>query len=272
MRDIAEFFTRKKGEKLAGKTLSADFAGFNMEGSQAGSANEAVDRVFMRQFGGGVFDENGKPTATRPENAEAMKLYGELWKYAPAGQAEMSLIDVPVVMGEGRAASGFIWSDFTFGIDKKGGSKYAGNFVYGPTPANADKPDLRSTAVQPGMLMISKASKNKEATYLFLQWMVSQQTQDKWFDTGVGMPVRQDAWENPKLTEGPRKQFYEAVKDTMAHGSPWDKGAKLYEAFDAMNRMQQAVGQGKATPEDALATLQSDLEDICGDSCYLSGN
>ena len=118
----------------------------------------------------------------------------------------------------------------------------------------------------------SKASEKKEATYLFLQWLVSQQTQDKWFDTGVGMPVREDAWENPKLTEGPRKQFYEAVQETMAHGSPWDKGPKLYEAFDAVNRMQQAVGQGKATPEDALATLQSDLEEICGDSCYLSSD
>jgi ABC-type glycerol-3-phosphate transport system substrate-binding protein len=272
LRDFAEFFTRKKGEKLAGETLTSDFAGFNMEGSQAGSAVEVVDRVFMEQFGGGVFDDEGKPAANRPENAEAMALYGELWKYAPAGQAEMSLIDVPVVMAEGRAASGLIWSDFTFAIDKEGGSQYAGDFIYAPTPTNADNPDVHSTAVQPGMLMISKASENKEATYLFLQWLVSKETQDKWFDTGVGMPVREDAWENPKLTEGDRKQFYEAVKETMANGSPWKKGPKLYEAFDAVNRMQQAVGQGKATPEAALETLQGDLEEICEDSCYLSGN
>ena len=140
LRDFAEFFTRKKGDKLAGETLSSDFAGFNMEGSQAGSAVEAVDRVFMRQFGGGIFDDEGKPTATSPENVEAMKLYGELWKYAPAGQAEMSLIDVPVVMGEGRAASGFIWSDFMFGSTRRAGRS---------TPAISSTPRRRRTATTP---------------------------------------------------------------------------------------------------------------------------
>ena len=37
MRDIAEFFTRKKGEKLAGEALETDFYGVVMEGIRGGT-------------------------------------------------------------------------------------------------------------------------------------------------------------------------------------------------------------------------------------------
>ena len=111
--------------------------------------------------------------------------------------------------------------------------------------------------MQPGMLMISKASE-KQGGHVPVPAVAG-------VAADAGQVVRhrrrhagaRGRLENPKLTEGPRKQFYEAVQETMAHGSPWDKGPKLYEAFDAVNRMQQAVGQGKATPEDALARCRA---------------
>lgn len=269
VRDFGEFFDRDKGEKLAGETLDREFGGFLMDGAQLGTAGEAVEAIFLKQFGGHIFDENGKPDVVSPENVEAMTLYGDIFKAGPTGQAEMSLIDVPVVMGEGGAASGFVFSDFVFSIDKKGESPHAGNFVYAPTQINADMPDERHTDAMPGQLMISKLSEHKEATYLFLQWLVSPSTQEKWLNSGVGMPVRQDSLESPTLTEGPRANLYEAVKGSLKYGSPWEKGPKLYEAFDAVNRMQQEVGQGNAEPQEALEKLQGELEEICGDSCYL---
>ncbi|MEA2406716.1 MAG: multiple sugar transport system substrate-binding protein [Thermoleophilaceae bacterium] len=269
VRDFAKFFTRSKGEKLAGKTVERDFPGFVMEGSQLSAATETLDPIYLRQFGGGLWDEDGKPAATSPGNVEAMKLWAEMWKYGPAGQAEMSLIDIPVVMGEGGAASGWIWSDFIFPIDVEGGSQYAGKFVYGGAQPNGEDPETRSTSAQPGTLVIGAGSKNKEATYLFLQWMASKETQDRWVESGAFMPVRKDTLESPAVTDGPRANLYAAVKESLAHGTPWPAGLKLYELFDAVNRMQQAVGQGKASPEDGLASLQSDMEEICGDSCLL---
>lgn len=269
MVEIAEFFTREDGEMLAGKPSNGKMSGFLMEGAQAGSANEAVDRIFMKQFNGGIFDEEGVPDVVRPENVEAMEMYEKLFQAGPDGQAEMSLVDVPVVMGEGRAASGILWSDFVFGIDQEGSSPHAGNFIYAPTPYNADNPDEHSTAVQPGMIMLSKASENKEAAYLFLQWLVSPEVQEEWLAAGTGMPVLQASLESPTLTKGERADLFAAVKGVMENGRPWEHGPSLYEAFDAINRMQQEVGMGRATPEEALEVLQADLEEICGDSCFL---
>ena len=267
MLDFAKFFTRKKGEKLAGETLDRDFAGFVKEGAQAGAAFGDVRYTFMNQFGGDFWDESGKPSINTPENVEAMKLYQELWKYSPAGQAEMSLIDVPVVMGEGRAASGLVYSDFLFSVDKEGKSKYAGKFAYAPVPPNEGREDDYMVATEPSMIIISKASENPEATFLFLQWMVSKETQDAWFDGGVGMPVRKDSLEHPTIT-GERAEFYDAVKGSLEHGDAFPAVPKLFEIIDEVNKMQQGVGQGQ-DPAAALADLQGKLEDICGESCVV---
>jgi multiple sugar transport system substrate-binding protein len=269
MRDIAEFFTRKKGETLAGERLDRDFAGFVKEGAQAGTAFEEVGYIFMDQFGGGLWDDEGKPIVNSPENVEAMRLYQELWKYSPAGQAEMSLIDIPVVMGEGRAASGLVWSDFVFSVDQEGKSKYAGQFVYAPSPANAEGEEAdRRASTEPSMIVISNESENPEATFLFLQWMVSKQTQDLWFDAGVGMPVRKDSLEHPTVASGPRAQFYEAVKGSLDHGTSWPVAPKLFEVIDEVNVAQQSIGLGE-DPAETLDGLQGRMEDICGDSCIV---
>lgn len=271
MRDISKFFTRKKGEKLAGETLDREFPGFVMEGAQAGAVFGDVRYSFMNQFGGDFWDDSGKPSIDSPENVEAMKLYQELWDYSPAGRAEMSLIDVPVVMGEGRAATGIVYSDFVFSVDKPGKSKYAGKFAYAPVPANADgDEDDRTVATEPSMIIISKESKNPEAMFLFLQWMVSKETQDRWFEGGVGMPVRKDSLNHPTVTGGERAEFFKAANGSLENGAAFPAVPKLFEIIDEVNKMQQSVGQGQ-DPAAALADIQGKLADICGDSCIVQG-
>ncbi|HEX6021713.1 MAG TPA: extracellular solute-binding protein [Solirubrobacter sp.] len=270
MVDFAQFFTRKKGEKLAGETLDRDFAGFVKEGAQAGAAFGDVRYTFMNQFGGDFWDESGKPNINTPENVEAMKLYQELWKYSPPGQAEMSLIDVPVVMGEGRAASGLVYSDFLFSVDAEGKSQHAGQFTYAPVPPKSEGDSNWTVATEPSMIIISKQSENPEAMFLFLQWMVSKSTQDAWFEGGIGMPVRKDSLEHPTVTGGDRAEMFEAVKGSLEHGDAFPVVPKLFEIIDEVNKMQQAVGQGQ-DPAAALAQTQSKLEEICGDSCVVGG-
>jgi ABC-type glycerol-3-phosphate transport system substrate-binding protein len=269
LRDSAEFFTRKKGDQLAGKTLAQDFPGFVQEGAQAGTAFQSLRYIYLNQWGGDYWDDQGNPAADSPENQKAMAFYQSLWKYAPAGQAAMSIADVPVVMGNGDAAAGFIWSDFVFSLDKPGASKFAGKYLFAAPPANADDPSARRTATEPSMLIISKASSNKEATYLFLQWIVTKKTQDALFAQGVGEPIRNDTFDLPEVTSGRHKQYYEAVKEALKYGAGFPPVPKLFEIGDEVNRMQQRVGQGQQSPADGLAGVQSKMGEICGGSCIL---
>ena len=137
MRDIAEFFTRKKGEKLAGKPLENDFYGIVLEGIKGGTTFTSMWENFIKNYGGDIIDNDGKPTFDTPENVAAIKMWAAALEVRAARHRGSSLIDVPTMMGNGIAAQTIAWSDFVLGIDRPGKSPFAGKFVYGPIPTKA---------------------------------------------------------------------------------------------------------------------------------------
>jgi multiple sugar transport system substrate-binding protein len=264
MRDIAEFFTRKKGEKLAGQTLDSEFYGIVMEGIKGGTTLWTVLNAFVKNFGGDIFDAEGKPTVNRPENVAAVKFWADLWKFSPPGQAEYSLIDVPTVMGNGIAAQTLAWSDFVLGIDQPGKSKLAGKFVYAGSPANAQG-KKRSAETEPSGIVISKHSKQPEATYLFLQWMVDKSTQQMLFDKsgGAGVPIRTSTWALPSVKQSKFAGLYGAMQESLKYGAAKPKAPKLFEIMDVLVGLVQEVGLGKKTADQALKEGQEKVLAIC---------
>jgi multiple sugar transport system substrate-binding protein len=268
VRDIAEFFTRKKGQLLAGKALEADFYGVVLEGVKGGTTGWDVWNNYIKNWGGDLFDKEGRPTINRKENLEAVKFWAGLWKFSPPGQAEYSLIDIPTVMGNGIAAQTMAWSDFIFGVDRPEKSKLAGKFVYAGTPAKKGNEKNRSAEVEPSLLIINKASKNAEAAFLYMQWLAEKKTQERWFATGAGaIPIRESGWSLPFAT-GQWKPLYVAMRETLKYGSPKPRAPELYQINDVVVTALQEVALGKKPAEDALAGAQRDVEKICT-QCFL---
>lgn len=266
--DIGEFFTRKAGQTLAGVPLKTDFYGILHEGITGGATVVSVWENIMRNFGADLFDASGAPSFNTPQTVAALTLWAKVWKYSPPGQAEYSLVDVPTVMGNGIAAQTIAYSDFVLGIDKPGGSPYAGKFTYGPIPTNADFKGARSAGGEPSAVVISKASKNKAATYLFLQWMVEKETQKKLIEAGKGgVPMRSSSFAMPQFG-GTQAAFYAAMKNTMSVLRAKPKVPKIFEIYDALGPIVQQVGQGKLTPEEGAKLGQEKMLAICS-KCLL---
>jgi multiple sugar transport system substrate-binding protein len=265
MRDIAEFFTRKKGERLAGQTLESDFYGVVLEGIKGGTTFWTLWNVFIKNSGGDIFDAEGRPTIDRPENVAGLKLWAEMWKFAPPGQAEYSLIDVPTVMGNGIAAQTLAWSDFVLGIDQPGKSKYAGKFVYAGSPANDKSAGTRSAETEPSMIVVSKHSKKAEATYLFLQWLVDKKTQKRFFEVskGAGVPIRESTWSASELKQSRFAALYDAMRETLKYGRAKPKAPKIFEVMDVMSGLVQEVALGRKTAEQGLKEGQEKVLAIC---------
>lgn len=262
--DIAEFFTRKAGEKLAGQTLKTDFYGLVHEGITGGSTLVSVWQNMIKNWGGDLFDAQGAPSFDSPQNVGALTYWAKLWKYAPPGQAEYSLVDVPTVMGNGIAAQSIAWSDFVLGIDKPGSSPLAGKFTYGPIPVNPDFKGPRSAATEPSLLVMTKAAKNKAATYLFLQWMIDKDTQRKLIEAGGGgVPIRNSTFQLPQMTKGPGAPLFAAMKSTLEVGVAKPKVPKIFEIYDALGPIVQQVGLGKLTPEEGAKLGQEKMLAIC---------
>lgn len=264
MLDIAEFFTRKAGEKLAGQPLKTDFYGIVHEGITGGSTLASVWQNLLANWGGGLFDAQGAPAFDTPQNVAALQYWAKLWKYAPPGQAEYSLIDVPTVMGNGIAAQSVAWSDFVLGIDKPGSSPLAGKFTYAGIPVNPDFKGPRSAASEPSFVVLSKASKNKAATYLFMQWMIDKDTQRKLMEAGNGgVPIRTSTFQLPQLTSGPLTPLFAAMKSTLEVAVAKPKAPKIFEIYDALGPIVQQVGLGKLTPEQGAKAGQAKMLEIC---------
>lgn len=270
MRDIAEFFTRKAGTRLAGETLKSDFYGIVLEGIPGGTTFTTVWEVFFNNFGGGVFDEKGRPNLDTPENLDALKFWADLWKFAPPGQAEYSLIDVPTVMGNGIAAQSIAFSDFVLGVDRPNGGTYAGKFVYAGIPAHAGAPHAHTAGGEPSLMTLSRHSKNPEATYLFMQWMIDRQTQAKLMEMGGGgVPIRTSGFALPIMQEPERKTLYTAMADSLKHVHAKPKATKFFEIDNAMAPLVQQVGIGRLSAEEALKQGQKKLLSICSE-CLLT--
>ncbi len=270
MRDIAEFFTRKAGATLAGQTLAGDFYGIGLEGIKGGTTWGTVWNSFLKNWGGDLFDKNGKPNFDTPENRAAIKFWGDLWAFGPPGLAETSLLDVPTLVGTGVVAQSIAWSDFALGVDRPGNSEFAGKFAYRPVPRNADYNGPRSAEAAPSIIAIGKASKNPQAAYLFLQWMSDKQTQAKLADAlGGGVPIRNSTWDLPAFKDSDHAKLYEAMQETMKYTSGKPRVPQIYQIFDVMSGLMQEVGLGKITPEQATKQGQEALLKICGDKCVL---
>jgi multiple sugar transport system substrate-binding protein len=65
VRDIAAFFTRAKGSKLAGETLTSDFYGIVLEGIRGGTTFWSVWNNFIRNFGGDLLPNIPSSTCRR---------------------------------------------------------------------------------------------------------------------------------------------------------------------------------------------------------------
>ena len=270
MRDIAEFFTRKAGEQLAGKSLDGDFYGIGLEGIKGGTTWGTMWNSFLKNWGGDIFDENGNPSVDTPENRAAMQFWGDLWKFGPPGTAETSLLDVPTLVGTGVVAQAVAWSDFALGVDQPGNSEFAGKFTYAAMPPNTGYSGPRSAEGAPSIIVIGNASKNPEAAYLFLQWMSDKQTQAKFADTlGGGVPIRTSSWALPAFKNSSRAKLYEAMQETLKYTQGKPRAPKIYEIFDVMSGLMQEVGLGKITAEEAAKRGQAELEKICEGKCVL---
>ncbi len=275
MRDIAEFFTRDAGEKLGDETLSSPVFGFIQEGARLGATWSDVWINYITQFGGDLFDEAGTPTADRPENVAGLEFWKSMFEFAPPGASELSLVDIPVVLGEGQAVTGIAWSDFFWTVDSEAGSNLAGNFTYAAIPPSETAPDLHQVNAVPSFLVINKASENKEATFLFLQWMASQATQDAWLDIVANQgrggfdPVLVSSFENPAYSQGPRAELLGAIEGSLRAGRTYPMLAGFPKYQDPMLQRFQEFLLGQATAEEALGALQQDFESVCTSDCLI---
>lgn len=246
--DMAEFFTRKRGQTLAGTKLAYDFYGVTI----AGKRHDAMTCEWLNyawSFGGGVFDDEGNLIINCPQNVAALECFVGLAKYAPPGVTNNTWDEVTTQFQQGIVAMAIQFNDCAPSIEDPASSKVHGKMGYGAIPI-AKAPAAHFGAWS---YFIPKAAKNPEAAWLFLQWANTSSVQKRLALDG-GFPCLKSVYEDKELLQN--LPYWEASLEAYKISS---KRPRIPEWNEMNNEMMLELSKavsGEKTPKQALDTLQ----------------
>jgi multiple sugar transport system substrate-binding protein len=257
-REVAEFFTRKAGETLCGKTLDEDFYGTAVSFKRY-IATQYDFELFLNGFGAVMFNGDGPlKTAKGFKSGDEVEFDSEkaiasldywlsLLPFVPPGYLEYTWDNTFSDMCQGKLYTYPTWGDTTPFLEDgsaDGCPAVAGKMTYYPVPGT------HQTGAEGQTWLIPRSSKHPEATYLFLQWIASKDVMRRCQAMGCTSP-RKDAWYWPEFDNEGRTQVTRWIIDhdaLIARGHPPALSKISVELIDEL----QSAAQGKKGAAEAL--------------------
>lgn len=170
LRDIAEFFTRKAGQTLAGQTLTEDFYGITLVLSKDYDYISCTFLNIFWSFGAELWDSTthdprGYINSTQAK--EALSFLLELTKYAPPSPATYDYDKVITTFAQGKAAMTILWPSMAPALFDPSTSKVYDKIDVAIQPQHNG---VRYTTLGGQPLVISSYSQHKEEARLFIKW------------------------------------------------------------------------------------------------------
>lgn len=170
---MAEFFTRKKGDMLAGAALENPIYGVTAAFKRHLTVLYDYERILLG-MGGQIIDENGEVGLDSPEALKALEYMLKWRDYAPPSYKEYTWDEQYSDFCAGNLFSTFSWGDTTPFLEIKADCPAAaGNLGYFLHPGT------HTTVAEGQGWIIPNKAPNPEAAYLFLQYLVSKDVQSK---------------------------------------------------------------------------------------------
>lgn len=257
-RDIAEFFTRP----------SQNFYGTLIQGKKHMALwQEYVN--FLYSFGGAIMDTKdpskyGPIVINSPEAIEATEYYKSLLKYSPPDSLNFTWDDALALMQQGKVAMCLMWTDSTYALEDQSQSKVSGKMGYAMVPAGRAG---RVHEIGGQSYYIPVTSKNPEAAYLFMEWMLQPDNQIRQQTLG-GASAQKAVYQNPEVLKLP---WTSASIDALNHAHP----AMLYtvpESLQIGEVIQLAISDALAnrkSVKDSLDWAALEIKKLVGDKAEL---
>jgi multiple sugar transport system substrate-binding protein len=257
-RNIAEFFTRPDqglyGTLIQGKKHMALW-------------QEYIN--FLYSFGGAIMDTKdpskyGPIVINSPEAIEATEYYKSLLKFSPPDALNFTWDDALALMQQGKVAMCLMWTDSTYALEDPQQSKVAGKMAYAMSPEGKAG---RVHQIGGQSYYIPVTSKNPEAAYLFIEWMLQADNQIRQQKLG-GASARKSTYNDPEVLNLP---WTSASIAALNHTHP----AMLYtipESLQIGDVIQLAISDALADRKrvkESLDWAAVEIKKIVGDKAEL---
>lgn len=278
-RDIAEFFTRKAGQKLAGQTLTADFYGTSHSDKPVGNLWHDFFNYLMAFGANDVYDpKTMRPTINSPESIAAGKFMVSLTPFMPPGHLNYTSGESTAQYAAGTVAmiiEYFIRANEMAMNPAK--SKVANVTAFTVLPSVPGVKGREHAAHHGGnVISLWGLSPNKEAAYKTIELAFSREIMrkvylDKYLPYGW-IPPRQSILKDPeveKLVPWMKPMLAKLMerKDIF-----YTELAPLPEYFTAIDSMATALHKamsGATTVEAGFAEAQKEAEAVFKKAGYI---
>lgn len=263
-RDMAEFFTRKSGEKLKGQTLTKNFYGV---GLMAGRFQEIQDELaaFLWGWGGDFIKNDGTPGVNDEVGKKAIKWYVEkLLPFAPPAALTVTYDGVMNQMQDGQIAmtAGFFLDQWPNAVNTE-------KKVPGAKMGVKEAP-LKKAYIGGFLLAVASGSKHQKEAMDLVAYIGGPEAQKKFASMG-GTTTRMSILTAPEFNVPEMRtktghfstlvKVFESMKDTKSNLFYTPFGAKIYNTLGPMYQMAAAK---EKTPEKAVEDLAAEMMKIMG--------
>ncbi len=246
-RDAAEFFTRKKGTELVGQVLPRDFYGVTAAFKRHYTVLYDYERILLG-MGGVIVTADSTTGLNSPEAKKALTYMLSLRRFAPPSYREYTWDEQYSDFCAGNLFSTFSWGDTTPFLESAKDCPVSvgkvGYFVH---------PGTHLTTAEGHAWVISSKSKNKEATFLLIQYLMSKEQQIKCQATGCASPrkdvVAMKDWES----DGRMVIHKQLLEANTLYGRP--TLPQFLAIQEIMMEELSAVGADQKGVDDALKSM-----------------
>lgn len=258
--NIAEFFTRKKGEKLAGEVLEHDFYGIGIHGKRhIAAALEWMNwaATWSSPTWGGLLDEDDNIVVNSPENVQALEFWVSLFRFAPPGCVDWYWDQLTTAFQQGICAMAVAWNDQSYELEDPEKSKVAGKMGYALIPIQKHPVSHFGS----WSWTIPAKAKNPEAAWLYLQWVTSRDISLKCALEGA-MPSRKYVFDDPQISAIPfmpaTKAALEVCFPRPVHRPEWAQMAEILALYVTKAHRQEITAQ------EALDAVALEFQKLLG--------
>lgn len=245
--------------------------GAALRGVAGAGQNMYIYPSLFREFGGEWF-KGGKITVNGPEAEAALAWYVDLMrKYAPTAAANWNWPDIADAFSQGTVASYIDAHSSASVINNPDKSKVIGKIGYARWPKGPSGKRVTSIWNWGFPINAALSEKKKKATWLFIQWAASAETQARTAHRFAGPTKRSGVnrtsiWHDPeyvKLMNGFGNNFVETAMESLQSDTDvdWRPRVPQWPAIgDTMATAIQSALSGQASVKAALDDAQRRIE------------
>jgi multiple sugar transport system substrate-binding protein len=217
-------------------------------------------------FGGQIWDEDWNVVIDSPEALRALDHFLQYKPFTPPGSESFQWDDVSNTFAQGRAAMGEGFSAFMITFENPEASRVAGKVDYTLVPYG---PSGNRDALYGSWAMgISTDSRNKEAAYLFLQYVAGTEVAREWALRG-GQPSRHSVFQDPEVQA--TWPWMSALYDFLLNHANPDFRPRIpewAEIAEIIGLWGNRAWSNEVTSREALAGMQREIENVMTISGY----